>query len=130
MEEEEEREGREGRGREGGRRERGGRGEGEGREGREERRNIQTRVHVEGASFIFSNVTSNTKCTKKQLVRVGTYAMYIYVHSYTLATSFAAKMVVSNVSSSPVQPVLVSHFKLDLSVLHHSQAMHRKLSWM
>ena len=64
MEEEEGMEGREGggrEGREGGRRERGGRGE---------RRNIQTRVHVEGASFIFSNVTSNTKCTKKQLVRV------------------------------------------------------------
>ena len=47
-------------------RERGGREKG----GRGERRNIQTRIHVEGASSIFSNVTSNTKCTKKQLVRV------------------------------------------------------------
>ena len=33
-------------------------------------------------------------------------------------------MAVSKVASSPVQLVLVSHFELDLSVLHHSQAMH------
>ena len=39
-------------------------------------------------------------------------------------------MAVSKVASSPVQPVLVSHFELDLSVLHHSQAMHAKLSWV